>query len=199
MSDITFALEAKSDQLNAVDLMAGDRVIRIRHVDVNKVRSQQKVWVYFDGDGDKPWKPSKGMLRALASAWGTDSDKWVGRMAKLYRNPDVLFKGEKVGGIWIRALSDIPVEGLHFTMQISRGKRQLVSIELLQYAPFPYPDDLFKRALPTMIRKMNSGEMSLQQVIGQCQQTGELSEMQRKILEDAAPVELGVDNVEGEG
>jgi exonuclease VII small subunit len=41
-----------------------------------------------------------------------------------------------------------------------------------------------------MIRKMQNGEMTLQQVIAQCQKTGQLSKMQIKILEDAAPVDI---------
>jgi hypothetical protein len=188
MSDITFAIEAKSDQLNAVDIIAADRVIRIRKVEVKA--GDQPVSVFFDGDNNKPWKPSKGMLRAMSVAWGTDSSNWIGKFARLYHDESVIYAGKQVGGIRVSELSDIPEKGIHLSETISRNKRRPIHIKRLMVNMAPYPDENFKRALPTMVKKMQSGEMSLQQVIAQCQQTGQLSEIQHKILEDAAPVDI---------
>lgn len=192
MSDVTQALQAKSDQLNAVDIMGGDLVIRIREVKVQQTQDQP-VWVYFDGDNDRPWKPSKGMLRILAGAWGTESAQWVGKHAQLYFEPSVTWAGKEVGGIRIRALSDIDARGLSFTLTINRQKREPYHVPLLEVATHEYPADKFNDALPAMVEKMQGGEMTLQQVIARCQQTGQLTTEQLKQLEEAAPVEIHED------
>lgn len=188
MSDISFALEAKSDQLNAVDIMGVEPIIRIREVRVHK--SEQPVSVYFDGDNNRPWKPSKGMLRILAGAWGRDSSLWVGRHAQIYFEPTVRYAGKDVGGIRIRALSDIEKRGLVFALTISKQKREPYHVPLLVVNSNNYPDDKFSQALPAMTKMMVDGKMTLQQVIAQCQKTGNLSEHQVRALEQAAPLEI---------
>ena len=52
MADIRFATQAKSDQLNEVDIQGADIVIRIRDVQVRQ--SDQPVSIYFEGDNNKP-------------------------------------------------------------------------------------------------------------------------------------------------
>ena len=188
MSDISFALEAKSDQLNAVDIMGAEPVIRVRDVKVQK--GEQPVSVYFDGDNNRPWKPSKGMLRLLAGAWGRESKQWIGKHARLYFEPSVKYAGQEVGGIRIRALSDIDERGLTFALTINRQKREPYHVPLLVVETAEYPADRFAKALPVMAEKMRNGEMTLQQVIAQCQKTGQLTAEQLAQLEQAAPVEI---------
>ena len=154
MTDVSFALEAKSDQLNALDIVGAEPVIRIREVRVQK--GEQPVWVYFDGDNGRPWKPSKGMLRVLAGAWGRDSAAWVGRRARLAYEPSVRYGGQEVGGIRIKALSDIDARGLAFSLRISRNKTEPYHVPLLVVEDKPYPADRFAKALPaigTRLRK----------------------------------------------
>jgi len=194
MSDVSFALEAKSDQLNAVDIMGAEPVIRIREVQVKQ--GDQPVSVFFDGDHNRPWKPSKGMLRILAGAWGRDSSAWVGKYAKLYFEPTVMYAGKEVGGIRIKSLSDIDKRGLSFSLTINRQKREPYHVPLLEVKQEMYPDDRFKKALPKMAEKMKSGEMTLQQIVAQCQKTGQLTKEQLARLEEAAPVEIEDDNDE---
>jgi len=186
MTDLSFALEAKSDQLNAVDIMGAEPVIRVREVSVKK--GEQPVSVYFDGDNNRPWKPSKGMLRILAGAWGRDSAAWVGKHAQLYFEPTVRYAGQEVGGIRVRALSDIDKRGLTFALAINKQKREPYHVPLLVVQTAEYPSDRFAKALPVMAEKMRAGEMTLQQVIAQCQKTGQLSAEQLAALESAAPV-----------
>ena len=92
--DVSFALEAKSDQLNAVDIMGSPLIIRIRDVKVVQA-PQQPVWVYFDGDNNRPWKPSKGMLRLLSFGWGNDSSQWIGKYAQIFFEKSVTFGGKR--------------------------------------------------------------------------------------------------------
>lgn len=188
MNELHHALSAKSDQLNAVDIMGVEPVIRIREVKIN-LKSDQPLMVYFDGDNNKPWKPSKGMGRILMAAWGDDYQSWVGKYAQIYFEPSVKFGGVEVGGIRVRALSDIPEEGLNCVLALNRAKRVPYHVPLLSVNSEAYPDERFKKALPKMIEKMVSGEMTLQQVIAQCQKTGQLTAEQLKQLEESAPVE----------
>lgn len=103
--DISKALVAKSDQLNASDLTGSPIVATIK--DVRRGDAAKPVIVDLVGMDGRPWKPSKGMLRVIAHAWGTESDAWVGRLLKLTNNPEVIYAGEKVGGVEVIAMSHI--------------------------------------------------------------------------------------------
>lgn len=197
MTDVSFAMQAKSDQLNAVDILGADRIIRVR--DVRVVKSEQPVSVYFDGDNNRPWKPSKGMIRILGAAWGTDSTAWIGRSALIYCEPSVKYAGQEVGGIRIRALSDIPAAGLRATIAISKQKREPYPVQFLNTERPSYPADKFAAALPKMVSMMQSGEMSLQSIIAQCQKTGDLTAEQLGQLEQAAPIEVTDEEQSEEG
>lgn len=103
--DISAALVAKSDCLNASDLTGSPIVATIAAV--RKGDASKPVIVDLEGMDGRPWKPSKGMLRVVAHAWGTESDKWIGRLVKLANNPEVIYAGEKVGGVEVIAMSNI--------------------------------------------------------------------------------------------
>jgi hypothetical protein len=103
--DISSALVAKSDQLNASDLTGAPIVATIKGV--RKGDASKPVIVDLVGMDGRPWKPSKGMLRVIANGWGVESDAWVGRSVKLVNNPEVIYAGEKVGGVEVVAMSHI--------------------------------------------------------------------------------------------
>ncbi len=196
MADVSFALEAKSDQLNALDIVGAEPVIRIRDVKVIPGAAAQGVWIYFDGDKNRPWKASKGMLRVLAGAWGRDSAAWIGKRVKIFYESSVKYAGADVGGIRIRALSDIDERGLAFSLRINQKKTEPYFVPLLVVDEKPYPADRFAKALPLMGEEMRAGRMTLQQVIAQCQKTGALSADQLKQLESLAPVEIETEHQE---
>jgi hypothetical protein len=186
--DVSFALEAKSDQLNAVDIIGVEPVIKIREVKVRK--GEQPVWIYFEGDNNRPWKPSKGMLRILAGAWGRDSSAWVGKSVQIYNEPTVVYAGKQIGGIRIRALSDIDSRGLNFSLTINRQKREPYHVPLLNIDTKPYPQDKFDKAFGKMQELLESGEKTLSQIVAQCQKTGHLTSEQYARLEAVAPIEV---------
>lgn len=188
MADITQAMQAKSDQTNALDIMGAPLIVKVRAVDYKQGR-EQPVWVYYDGDNNRPWKPSKGMIRVLCGAWGTETDLWIGRYARLEYEPSVMYAGKEVGGIWIKAMSDIPEKGLAFSLAINRSKRIPFPVEHLKVEVKPYPQDKFDAGLDAMVNAMQTGKMSLPQVIAQCQKTGQLTPEQIKTLEQNAPIE----------
>lgn len=103
--DISAALVAKSDQLNASDLTGSPIVATIKAV--RKGDATKPVIIDLEGMDGRPWKPSKGMLRVIAHAWKNESDVWIGRHVKLVNNPDVIYAGEKVGGVEVVAMSHI--------------------------------------------------------------------------------------------
>ena len=191
MSDIGFALEAKSDQLNYDDIADTEVVITISDVQVRN--GDQPVWVFFHGCNNRPWKPSKGMLRILATAWGRDSSQWVGRSAMLYGDKSVRWAGKEIGGIRIRSLSHINPNGISAMLTVSRGKRSEFRIGFLNMERPKYPQDKFDSAIGAMVAKISSGEMSIEQVVAKCQMTGDLTEQQLSTLESAIPVTINED------
>ncbi len=192
MADVRATLEAKSDQLNATDIMGIDLVIRIRSVAVGGGK-EQPVAVYFDGDNNRPWKPSKGMRRVLAAGWGWESDDWIGKSVKLHFDNSVKYAGKEVGGIRVKAMSHIDQRGIVVVEAINRQQRVPLHISYLDVSQPAYPADKFATALPVMSAKMQSGEMTLQQIVAKCQQTGQLSQEQLAQLEAVAPVVVEAD------
>ncbi len=131
MSDFAKTIEAKSDQLNAIDLISGPITVKITDVKVNLSAEQQPVSISFAGDNGKPWKPSKTMRRVLIIKWGDDETKFIGRHITLYRDSTVTWAGDAVGGVAISHMSDIGNED-RFLLTSSRGKNKQVRIERIK-------------------------------------------------------------------
>jgi hypothetical protein len=130
MVDIRKMAEPKSDQLNADDLIGGPRTIVITRVK-ELSSDEQPLAIYFEGDNGKPYKPGKSMMRALMFVWGPEGDDYVGRAMTLYRDPDIMFGPDKVGGIRISHMSHIS-RPESFPLTAKRGKRQLYTVEPLR-------------------------------------------------------------------
>ena len=124
-------IKTKSDQLNADDFIGKDTLqITITKVEC-KESQDQPVSIHYDGDNGKPFKPCLTMRKVIAHAWGADESAFIGRSLLLYRDPDVKWAGEAVGGIRIKAMSDIS-EKLRVALQVSKMKRQIIEIEKLE-------------------------------------------------------------------
>lgn len=126
--DLTPTIIAKSDQLNADDLLGGPRTIRITRVTAGT--ADQPINIYYEGDGGKPWRPCKTMRRALVGMWGQKGSVYVGRYLTLYREPAVKFGGIEVGGIRISHASDIEADVI-LQLTATRGKKEPVKIRRL--------------------------------------------------------------------
>jgi hypothetical protein len=129
--DITATLEAKSNQLNTDDLIAGPRTITIAKVSAGS--AEQPVAVSFEGDGGKPWYPCKSMRRVLVAAWGADASQYVGRRVTLFRDPTVMYGGIQVGGIRVSHLSGIDGP-LSIALTVTRQKRAPYKVQPLKAA-----------------------------------------------------------------
>jgi len=128
------ALAPRSDQLNADDLIVGNKVITITKVLVNLQSEQQKVVVHYVDDNGKPWKPSKSMGRVLAEILGGDFSKWEGEQIELFKNKEITFGKDKCGGIQIAAMSAAknPIKTMITT---KRGVKSKITILPLLTAP----------------------------------------------------------------
>lgn len=128
-NDMHGAIVPKSDQLNSDDLIDGPRTIKITRVAI-KAAPEQPVSVFYEGDGGKPYKPSKGMCRLMVHAWGADSAKYAGRSMTLFREPTVKWGGLEVGGIRISHMSHIE-EKMTVALTMSKGSRKPVVVKPL--------------------------------------------------------------------
>ncbi len=130
MTDLSTMIAPKSDQLNADDLIAGPKTIK-----VTKVRGcsepDQPVAVHFEGDEGKPYKPCKSMRRVLVFAWGSQGNDYVGRCMTLYRDEKVMFGGIAVGGIRISHMSHIERD-MTMALTATRAKRTPYTVRVLQ-------------------------------------------------------------------
>lgn len=141
MADVSLAIQPKSDQLNYDDVSGGRELI-IMITGVNVTNSDQPVSIFYEGCDKKTYKPSKGMTRLLADAWGTESDNWIGKSVCLYGDSTAKWAGKEIGGIRIKALSDIPTAGIKPFVTIAKGRRRQTFIEFLNVAPpKPTADD----------------------------------------------------------
>lgn len=126
--DISEAILARSDQINAIDLI---EPVIVTVVEVREGNKEQPVHIITDVYGpSRPFKPSKTVLRDLGKAWGKDTKAWAGRSMELYNEPTVLWAGKPVGGIRVSALSHIdkPIQTAH---TITRGKYLEVTIGVI--------------------------------------------------------------------
>jgi len=104
MNDMRPTIIAKSDQLTADDLIAGPRTITVTRVEITP-EAEQKVSIFFEGDGGKPYRSCKSMNRVMVHVWGPDASQYAGRSMTLYRDADVKWGGMAVGGIRISHMS----------------------------------------------------------------------------------------------
>lgn len=137
--DLTASIEPKSDQLNAEDLLTGPMTYTIETV--NEGSDEQPVNIHLVERPGRPWRPSKSMRRVLVSAWGKDSNAYVGKRVTLYRDPEVTFGRDKVGGIKVSHLSDID-KPLNIALTVTRGKRAMTTVQpLRESAPSSIPTE----------------------------------------------------------
>lgn len=126
--DMSTTIKAKSDQLNADDLIAGPLTGRITRVE-KKDNEQQPTWVYLDS-WPQPYKPCKTMRRILVDLWGAKGSAWVGHSLRLYRDPTVKYGSDAIGGIKIGAMTGISRTHETF-VTLTRGKKQKHTVDVI--------------------------------------------------------------------
>ena len=119
MLDVTELAAPKTDQLNADHLIPGPLQGVI--VSVRKTRANDKDCIEVGLSSFRlPWRPCKTMVRLLMDVWGPDAEAWIGRGVKLYRDAEVRFGTDTVGGIRIGGLSHVRGS---FTAKVKTSKQ----------------------------------------------------------------------------
>jgi hypothetical protein len=130
--DISTAAQPRSDQINADDLIGGPQLVTI--TEVRKGTDEQPVEIVTQEFGPgRPYRPGKSMIRVLIAAWGKEAATYTGRRLMLYRDPEIRFGKEAVGGIRISAMSDIDSR-LTLALTVTRGRRAPFTVD-------PLPDE----------------------------------------------------------
>jgi len=187
ISNLSDTIIAKSDQLNADDLVGMDKTIVV--TGVSRGSAESPLVINYQGDDGRPFKPCKTVRRILIAAWGEDGNQWIGRSMTLFCDPTVRYAGQEVGGIRVKAISDIQ-KSLIVKLAVTKGKKQEYRIEPLKPQPKPdYPAAKFDSAFDAMRDAIVAGKMTHEQVITKCQQTGNLTDEQRKRIRDIVPVD----------
>jgi len=130
--DLSESIVPRSDQVNADDLMSGPRTVTITNVHAGN--AEQPVDVELAEFPGRAYRPSKSMRRVLVMAWGPEASAYTGRRLTIYRDPEVMFGRDKVGGIKISHLSHID-KPLSVALTVTRGKRSLFVVQPLTEAP----------------------------------------------------------------
>lgn len=123
---------AKSDQINADDLVGGPLTVTIREVRVTG--EEQPIAIILDGD-KRAFKPCKTMRRLLLAMWGEPSSPtaWAGRQLQLYRDPSTKWGGVEVGGVRIGGMSHLKRQET-IMLQIAKAKKAPFTV-----VPLPTP------------------------------------------------------------
>ncbi|CAB4120795.1 hypothetical protein UFOVP5_32 [uncultured Caudovirales phage] len=126
--DMSQFVEAKSDQLNADDLIGAPRTITVTRVTGND--GDQPISIHYQSDNGKPFKPCKTIRRVLLAVWGRNAADYVGRSMTLYRDDGVTFGGLNVGGIRISHMSHIDKKTVVVVMK-TKGKKAGIEVSPL--------------------------------------------------------------------
>jgi hypothetical protein len=141
--DLTASIVPRSDQLNADDLISGPVTITVDRV--VEGAAEQPVDIHTVEFPGRAYRPSKSMLRVLVATWGAEGSVYTGRQLTIYRDPEVTFGRDKVGGIKISHLSHIDAPKT-LALTVTRGKRAAHTVKPLQIKPpapsAPTPDDV---------------------------------------------------------
>lgn len=179
MANVSHAMQAKSDQLNYVDIGNGEMTITVTAVNVTN--SDQPISIFYENSGDRPYKPSKGMIRAIVAAWGEESDCWVGKSIKLYGDPSVKWAGKEVGGLRIKAFSHIADGGFDAYVAISRGLRRKTHFDLLVIGAQTLPALTKERAENAILWGHDTGA-DAEMVIAQAEKSSVVNDEMRAFI-----------------
>lgn len=184
---------AKSDQINAADLLGGPLVCQITDIQMTG-SADQPISIYVDAH-PQPWKPSKTSRRVLLACWpDTDPTEWVGRWIILYNDESVMWAGKTEGGIRMSHASHID-EPKTILVNATRGKKAPQRVEpyypqdSAQQAPQEtvyWPDDAFAKRLDAATPKLQSGELLVGQFVEALEKKAPITSGQRARAEAAA-------------
>lgn len=186
---------AKSDQINAADLIGSPLVCQITDIRMTGA-TDQPIAIHVDAH-PQPWKPSKTSRRVLLACWpDTDPSEWIGRWIVLYNDESVMWAGKAEGGIRMSHCSHIDRE-VTVSVNATRGKKAPQRVQPYypkddHQAPVEvvyWPDDAFAKKLEGARLKLESGEMTAEQVIAALEGKAPITAGQRARIEAIKPLQ----------
>lgn len=132
MNDMSSTIIAKSDQINAADLIGTSRTITVKEVRI-KAGEDQPVTILIEGE-NKAFRPCKGVRRLLVRVWGTDANKYIGQSLTIYCDPKVIWAGTEAGGIRVSHMSGLDEKIVEY-MRINRAGTKPYEIKPLIAGP----------------------------------------------------------------
>lgn len=118
--DLAETLIGESLELTADDLIAGPKLLRITKIEITD-DPKRRVAIFYEGDEGKPYRPCLTMRRVLAGCFGANADDYIGQTIEVYRDSEVVYGKQKVGGVRIRRASI--EKTVTIMVQVSRGKK----------------------------------------------------------------------------
>lgn len=191
--DFLGTTQAKSDQINAADLLGGPLVCRITDI-VMTGSADQPVSIYVDSH-PQPWKPSKTSRRVLAACWSdVEPSAWVGRYVVLFNDPTVMWAGKAEGGIRTSHLSHIDSTKT-IMVNATRGKKKAEIVEPYRMADQPaepqelpyYPEDSFETNLSAWVKLIDEGKKTPEQIIANIEKKARLTVGQKSRIKASPP------------
>lgn len=98
--------------MNISELMGGQfltkeqfdkpRLLTIAQAGVQELNGESKLAVYFD-EIEGGLVCNKSNLKAIGEILGKETEKWLGKQIVVFNDPSVTYKGERVGGLRVRA------------------------------------------------------------------------------------------------
>lgn len=174
--DIRAATKPKSDQLNYENFISGPQTFTVAKVTPGD--RDHPVFVHMVECPATPYKPSKGMLKCLASpdGWGDKSSQWTGKAITLYGDPTVIYGGVEVGGIKVGALEGIESD-YETLISARRGVRKPHLIKKLEVAY--YDAAKYDANLPAWLAAIDAGKATADAIILKVEQSGKLTDEQK--------------------
>lgn len=189
--------QAKSNQINADDLLGGPLVCQITDIQLNG-SADQPISIFVDAH-PQPWKPAKTTRRVLAACWpDSEPSDWIGRYVVLYNDEKVKWAGEEVGGIRISHMSHISGTK-RVSVNATRGKKAVQVVEPYiaqntpQQAETPkfWPDEAFEKQFANLSPKVADGDRTAADLIAWFEKKASLTQGQKARINSigAEPIE----------
>ncbi|WP_332645075.1 hypothetical protein [Aeromicrobium sp.] len=136
--DMTASTEARSDQINAVDLVQ-PRTYTIEKVTAGK--ATHPFDFHLVESPGKVYRPNLGQRRVIVAGWGAETSAYHGRRFTLFNEPTVIYAGAEIGGIRISHMSHLD-KPLKTSLAISQKKKVPYIVQPLSDVapPTPAPD-----------------------------------------------------------
>lgn len=123
--------QSNSAQINADDIVSAPIDVTITAAEEGT--NEQPLFLHVAELPDKTYRPSLTMIKLIGANWGDETDDWLHKRLRLFRNPKIRFGREEVGGIEVSHMSHIdgPVE---VSLLVKKGQRKIFRVDPLPNA-----------------------------------------------------------------